>query len=198
MENWSIYKHTCPNGKVYIGITSYDNVNLRWANGKGYKHNAHFSNAVKKYGWSNIEHEILFDGLTKKEACQKEIELIAFYKSNDTKYGYNQSTGGECSTIGVHWSKEQRMRMSEAHKGKKHSEETKQKLKGSAKNRRKPVLQFDKDGNFIREYAGVKEACEKTGICLIHCLRGKCKTSGGYIWKYKEEYYEQIKTNETV
>ena len=28
-DNYSVYIHTCPNGKVYVGITSLD-VNYRW------------------------------------------------------------------------------------------------------------------------------------------------------------------------
>lgn len=54
---------------------------------------------------------------------------------------------------------------------------------------KKPVLQFDKYGNFIAEYPSVLDACEKCGIWKggISCvLKGKQKTSGGYIWEYKE------------
>lgn len=32
---WSVYKHTSPSGKVYIGITSRDPTK-RWANRWGY------------------------------------------------------------------------------------------------------------------------------------------------------------------
>ena len=88
-----IYKHTAPNGKVYIGITS-KSPSQRWNNGKGYAAQL-FGKAVEKYGWENIRHEILFDSLTKEEAEVKEIELIAFYKSNQREYGYNVSSGGE-------------------------------------------------------------------------------------------------------
>lgn len=66
----------------------------RWKNGKGYKNNILFYRAIKKYGWNNIQHIILFENLTKKEVCQKEIELISFYKSNNAKYGYNITNGG--------------------------------------------------------------------------------------------------------
>ena len=54
----------------------------------------YFGNAIKKYGWENFVGEILLDGLTYEEACQKEIELIAKYKSNNSQYGYNISSGG--------------------------------------------------------------------------------------------------------
>lgn len=97
--SYTVYKHTAPNGKVYIGITS-KKLNVRWRDGKGYKQNKHFYNAVLKYGWGNMTHEVLFTELTKEAAEQKEIELIAQYKSNLREYGYNNSIGGECASLG--------------------------------------------------------------------------------------------------
>ena len=73
---WTVYKHTSPSNKVYIGITS-KSCQERWANGNGYKGNSIFSKSIKKYGWKNISHEILYEGLTKKEAIKKEKERLA-------------------------------------------------------------------------------------------------------------------------
>lgn len=97
--SYCVYKHTSPSGKVYIGITM-KNPLKRWANGLGYCRQSYFFNAILKYGWDNFTHEILYTGLTKEEACQKEIELIALYRSNQRKYGYNISSGGECPNKG--------------------------------------------------------------------------------------------------
>lgn len=91
--SYTVYKHTAPNGKVYIGITS-NKLNVRWRNGDGYKQNKHFYSAILKCGWENMKHEVLFSGLTKETAAQKEMELIAQYKSNQREYGYNNSIGG--------------------------------------------------------------------------------------------------------
>lgn len=82
---WCVYKHTSPSGGVYIGITS-DYPLARWRNGRGYDCCEVMNKAIKKYGWENFTHEILFDNLTKEEACQKEIELIAFYKNQGHCY----------------------------------------------------------------------------------------------------------------
>ena len=90
---WSVYKHTSPTNKIYIGITSKE-PKERWACGYGYRRNDHFNKAIKKYGWKNIKHEILYTNLTQKEAEQKEKELIAYYKSNNKKFGYNNANGG--------------------------------------------------------------------------------------------------------
>lgn len=92
--NYTVYKHIFPNNKIYIGITNRD-VNSRWRkDGKGYINCPRMNNAIQKYGWNNVQHEILYENLTKEEAEQKEIELIAQYKSNQREYGYNIANGG--------------------------------------------------------------------------------------------------------
>lgn len=93
MGTYTVYKHTSPNGKVYIGITKLS-VERRWQEWKNYKTSSHFNNAIKKYGWDNIKHEILFTGLSRSEAEAKEIELIAKYDSTNQRNGYNIEKGG--------------------------------------------------------------------------------------------------------
>ena len=92
-RNYTVYMHICPNNKKYIGITKLKPKD-RWKNGKSYKTQQLFFRAIQKYGWDNIKHEILFSNLTKEEAEQKEIELIALYKSNQREYRYNVENGG--------------------------------------------------------------------------------------------------------
>lgn len=93
VENYKAYIHIFPNKKVYVGITK-QKPEKRWAKGKGYKNNEYLLNAIKKYGWENIEHKVLYSGLSKEQAEEKEIELIKQYKSNKRKYGYNIQNGG--------------------------------------------------------------------------------------------------------
>ena len=65
------------------------------------------------------------------------------------------------------------------------------------KNRR-PVRQYDLNGNYINSYSSIKEAKEQTGISHIDaCCRGERKTSGGFQWIYSDVPNEeiQIKTN---
>lgn len=139
--SYSVYKHTCPNGKVYIGITCKQAFR-RWENGYGYRHNEYFFRAIEKYGWENIRHEIIFDGLTKEQAEQKEIELISIYKSNQREYGYNHSTGGEKGALGCKHSDEmndkKRNRMmgeSNPMYGKARTEQEKEKMSENRKGR---------------------------------------------------------------
>lgn len=136
--SYCVYKHTSPRGKVYIGITSLP-PQRRWQYGWGYRQNTHFFSAIKKYGWENFSHEILFSNLTKEEAEAKEIELIAKFDSANKDKGYNLDLGG--NSVGK-TSEETRRKISEstkgeksAHYGKHHSEEAKRKMSVAAKNR---------------------------------------------------------------
>lgn len=118
-NNYIVYMHTSPNNKKYIGITS-QKPERRWRkNGEGYKDNLYFWRAIQKYGWDNFKHEILNTGLTKAEAELKEIELIAYYNSNNVNFGYNMSIGGESGSKGYKYTEEQRKRLSENRKGEK-------------------------------------------------------------------------------
>lgn len=59
----------------------------------------------------------------------------------------------------------------------------------SAKAKSKHILQYTKDGQFIKEYPSIEEAYRQTGInCgqICWCCKGKYKSAGNYKWKYKE------------
>ena len=131
-RNYTVYKHTFPNNKIYIGITQQQ-PEKRWKKGLGYdSHQKIMKRAIKKYGWDNIKHEILFQNLSKDEACKKEIDLIAFYDSTNKEKGYNISQGGE-GTIGVKPSEASKQKNRIAHLGKKASLETRKKISESNK-----------------------------------------------------------------
>lgn len=92
MKDYTVYMHIFPNNKKYIGITRQD-VKKRF--GGGYHYNTQVvGKAIKKYGWKNIEHKILYTNLTKEEAEQYEQKLIKKYKTIQKEYGYNISVGG--------------------------------------------------------------------------------------------------------
>lgn len=141
--------HTSPSGKRYIGITSQKPED-RWGyNGSGYLcknpngtyRQPAMANAVLKYpNWSEWKHEILLTKATQKHAGQEEQRLIALYKCNNRRYGYNISPGGEGASL----SADTKKKISEANKGrlvgeknpnygKPMSDETKKKLSESKK-----------------------------------------------------------------
>lgn len=97
---WSVYIHIIPKSmsgyeydKYYVGITSRI-PQKRWgSNGINYKRQK-FYNAIKKYGWNNIEHEIIASNITKQEALDLESTLIELLHSKK-EYGYNLTDGGD-------------------------------------------------------------------------------------------------------
>lgn len=109
---FTVYKHTSPKGKIYIGITS-QKPEIRWGfQGSGYKENKHFWSAIQLYGWENFKHEILASNLAFTEACNLEVYYISYYNSMDPEFGYNQTTGGNFSQP----SEAVRMKLSESTK----------------------------------------------------------------------------------
>lgn len=117
---YNLYMHVNKiNDKKYIGITKFSSLNKRWCNGNGYKNNPYFNKAIKKYGWDNFKHELIFCNLTKEEAEALEIQSIKYFKTTNRKFGYNISNGGEV-------------------KG-KHSEESKIKMSKTKKRNAKPI-----------------------------------------------------------
>lgn len=93
---YRVYVHVNKiNGKIYIGQTC-NSLYVRSGHGSGigYKHCAHFYNAIKKYGWDNFEHIILVDNISLEMANIIEEELISKYNSMDRNIGYNMMSGG--------------------------------------------------------------------------------------------------------
>jgi hypothetical protein len=75
MTGWCVYRHTFPDGCVYIGITGRPE-NERWKNGFGYEHERKMFSAIVAQGWNNVKHETLFSGLTEEKAKGIEKRLI--------------------------------------------------------------------------------------------------------------------------
>lgn len=204
---YTVYKHTNKiNNKVYIGITGIK-PELRWRKGIGYRpkkqtHVAYFYNAILKYGWGSFYHEILYSKLTKKEAEQKEIDLINSYQSNVRVFGYNIDNGGNSigklseetkKKISESWSinKEERSRrISEGKKGIKFTDEHRKNIskakKGKKATNRRPVSQYDLKMNFIKHWESLEDAQNELGISKSNICRAikYDRTAGGYKWTY--------------
>lgn len=153
MENYKLYIHKFPNGKVYVGITSQD-VDERWRHGEGYKNQLVYR-AILKYGWDAISHQVLLSGMTKEEAEEMEMEFISAFKSNDPEYGYNVANGGNC--YGTH-SEATKRKIAEANTGRICSEETRKKIsignsgKTISKEQREKISQSLKGRVFTQEH----------------------------------------------
>ena len=168
----------------------------RWNNGNGYKKNSKMWSDIKKSDWNtDWKHNIIGQFEDKDEALKYEAFMIAMLGT--VRNGYNTSTYGGTS---YKRTDETKKKISESKIGEKHpmfgkhfSEEHKKKMSasmtGNHNSPTKPVLQFSKTGEFIAEYPSIMDAerhtgCNHENICK--CCKGKLKTCGGFIWKYKE------------
>lgn len=203
---YTVYKHTSPSGKVYIGITKRK-PEYRWNKGKGYrKDQLLFYRAIKKYGWDNFTHEILYTGLSEKDAKNIEISLIRQYKS--LGMSYNITDGGDGGR-GLHnkrkkMSDETKLKMSKSRKGLlagnknpmygRHETAPAYGRFGKEHPASKKVYQYDLLGNFIKEWDCLSDVQRHLNILVTHitaCCNGRQKTAGGYIWK--RQFDEKIK-----
>lgn len=60
-------------------------------------------------------------------------------------------------------------------------------------NNARAISQFNMNGLFVKSYNSIKEAATLNNIdaANIHKVcNGKCKTAGGYIWRYEEDNYD--------
>lgn len=188
MGKYTVYRHTFPNNKTYIGITSLK-VEKRWKNGKGYEKCPLMNRAIQKYKWHNIKHDILYTNLSKEEAEKLEIELIKEYKSNNIKYGYNIANGG--NSVGMH-SEETKKILSEGKKGKKNPMFGR--VKTIEEKKRLSIINTSKKEvlcvELNRLFNSTMEAERELKIHHNHisaCCKGKERTAGGYHWKYARE-----------
>lgn len=151
MENrkWCVYMHTFPNDKKYIGVAvvnegqnSLTACKKRWGkDGYGY-HTQRVWRAIRKYGWGNVKHEILFENISEEKIDELEKSLIEKYNCQiDNGNGYNIDFGGKHRIVseetrekirkaqtwqkgennpnyGNHWSKEIREKISNGLYGK--------------------------------------------------------------------------------
>lgn len=86
-----IYKHTCPDGSVYIGQTLSGQAEHRWQGGNSYKGQP-FYEAIERFGWSNIKHEIIEDDIPETDVDDRERYYIKLYDSFTN--GWNATIGG--------------------------------------------------------------------------------------------------------
>ncbi|MBC5745621.1 hypothetical protein FMM74_019140 [Lachnospiraceae bacterium MD308] len=185
-KKFCVYKHESPSHKVYIGITSRK-PKKRWVNGEGYNNNDYFTKAIKKYGWENFKHEILYTNLSKDEACEKEKELIKYYDSTNRDKGYNITPGGEYNSaseegrkrissanIGRVVSKKTRIQISKTKTGVPMREDTKKKI--SVIRKKMHLHMTEEHRKKISEVNTGKEMSEETRDKIRKGLEGKSKS----------------------
>ena len=71
-----------------MGITSQE-PERRWRKGTGYAESSFVRKAIDKYGWDNVNKEIIAHNLTMEEATNFERLLIEQLDLMNPEHGYN-------------------------------------------------------------------------------------------------------------
>lgn len=205
MNNWTIYEHISPSGKIYVGITSWSPKH-RWENGVGYKKCKLFYRAIQKYGWNNIQHNIIATGLGEGTAKNMEQDLIAFNKAKGISY--NITDGGD-GCLGRSCSELRRELTGNIWRGKKIPRDIVEKSAASRRGKKLSPEHIDKirlgkigngNGNqtvyFIKnntiefKFSSCVEAAKHFNThpnSISRCARKEYKTYKGYIVTYERD-----------
>lgn len=157
-----VYRHIRldKNEPFYIGIGSDKNGLFKRANTISDRNNL-WKKVYKKSG--GYEVEILMDGLTWEQACEKEKEFIKLYGRINNKTGLlsNLTDGGE-GNYGTIVSDYTRQKMSKSKQGRKWSEESK--MKHSERLKGRAITWVDKISESRKGYRPTEETKKKMSI----------------------------------
>lgn len=178
-QTYEVYKITNNiNGLVYIGCTT-NGCSFRFhrhlLKAKDGESNYPLHKAIREFGENNFSVSLLEFCNDEKEMQEREIFYIANFESTNPEKGYNVRKGG-----GVHF----------------HNEEAKTKIsnihRGKVSDKRRPVLQYSKDGEYLQEFESLSAAEEITGITRASILKSikkilkKPTPKNPYIWIYRD------------
>lgn len=104
MKKYTVYKHTTPNGMVYIGVTS----NYKERCFPSLYRSEPFKSHIQSHGWNNIKHEIIKQFDNKKDALLLEDALIKYYKDEKISLNKNRSGYGKIKKIEKDTEKQER------------------------------------------------------------------------------------------
>ncbi len=216
-----IYKITNPKGRLYVGKTKClrKRINSHVWNAKK-EGNIILAKSIKKYGWGNHKIEII-EEVDDSLLNEREVFWIKELKTYCYDYpGQMNMTKGADGNNGS-WShdlvriKHYSEMMSGTNNhffGKIHSDETKKIIgeKASIRNKKngitipkwgaekgrlkciEAVIMYDKNGEFIKEFDSVGNACKFIKIShssISDSCRGITSNSGGFVFRYKTENY---------
>lgn len=207
-----IYCAISPSTKKYYGYTlNLSGRKRRYIKALKKGDKTRFYDALRKYGIENFSWNIIEYHYRENKQdihnilCEREIYWIEKDKTYLPEFGYNMTHGGD-GRLGSIMSEETKVNLikkltgrTTERKGKSLKQEMVEKynenglekynkwIEKLATSHCKPILQFDKNNNFIREWSSILLASHSgfigTNICA--CLKGKRKTHKKYIWRYK-------------
>lgn len=195
---WKVYKRTCPNGRVYIGVTSRT---LEERMGAGYQNNREFALDIIKYGKENIISEILEEHENYDNAIIRELYYIRQYSDtcynkvgNSTKHTGTKS----CTKLPAQTPLHKKSSTDCSPHYKQHVVPLTTK---PIHRRTCPVSTYDLQGNYITTYPTAATASKETNVNkgdIISCCRGikadgkakfQCK---GLIFRYAVDKLDEF------
>lgn len=176
---YTVYLHVNKiNGKKYFGQTKLK-LEYRWRHGKGYETQV-FGRAISKYGWDNFTHIVIAENLTQDEADELESKLIYENKTYNPNYGYNVERGGFNSKV----SDSTKQKLREINLGKKHSVETRNRMRKS--HSKISFIAISEDG-VKTQWSSLRECARNLDLnhsSISKVLRGKSKSHLGFTFEY--------------
>ena len=196
------------NGKIYIGQSidiqyRFNNHKSESFNPKSNAYDTAIHRAIRKYGIENFSFEVV-EECEQEKLREQEIYWIDYYDSFGN--GYNLTSGGEgvqttnikqvwklwddglsvkeIATI-VDCQQHTVIRILESYDQYNKVESYRRGRENAKQKMYKPVLQYDKKGNFIKKYNSSIEAEDQTGIDandIRNAVVGNQKSAGGYQW----------------
>lgn len=149
-------------------------------------------NTRKGFGESELVefHKKLSDSVLNSESYKKSVEKKKGVKRPEHSLKMKEKYKEGKLKMGIYSreiSEETKRLISIKNKGKKRTQEVKDKI---ADSKSKKVYQFDKNSNFISEYKSIDEASKYCGInrcCISDACNGRQKSAGGFIWSFTKK-----------
>lgn len=177
--------------RIYVGSTT--NFKFRWRDHlKHLRGNRHPNNILQyhfnKYGESDLAFEVLESGeyLDKNHLLSREQGWFDHFKYQNTNLPYFNIVPTAGNSLGYRCTEDTKQKLRLANLGLIQSKETIQRKIDSLK---KPVFQYDLQGNFIKGWKSAIDAAvglelHKSSISNCANINDRHKTAGGFIWKH--------------
>lgn len=180
-----VYSHSKLDGTVfYIGIGYSANHKRAF---QRQKRNQYWKRIVNKYG---LKVNLLLDGISWEEAISWEKYLIGLYGRVQFNNGNlcNLTSGGE-GIVGRVMSDREKELVSKRNKGVIRQYN----IDMAAQANRKPLLQFTKEGIFVKEWDSLTDAMN-SGFShhISEVCKGHRKSASGYVWYHNPKIKEII------
>lgn len=174
-----IYLIISPSGGHYIGQSWDLDKRVRHYRNADCKCQRKLYYSIKKYGWNTHEFKVVHS-LPNDISQNVMNDYETFYYNSYKELNFNMLNLREAGSRGKN-SEETLEKMRKTHKENYRTG----KRKGAEERK---IIQFDLEGNFIREWNSQKEAAEYINIdrtCIHYVIKGKTSHAGGFLWKKK-------------